>query len=549
MEEEELEELAQQPIPPQAEHVPSVGPPLQHGRDGALDDANHDLAGRSPGAPLTNEQLAHAALLEQMAHGGAYRGDTTGNAAVPEEEGQADLNPMLIQNGYHPNPEVIHGADGLDMVVYRPMPGHNVAPVVAFRGSQEARDWRGDTDVDQVGDAQYESNREMIDRTMSELSSSYPNNRPEVTGHSLGGAIAQRTAADHAEQTGHITTFQAPGIRAEQVEQIEAYNRAHPDAPLTADHFRAEGDVVPYAGEGHAPGSVHITDIAPPEAGVLEAIPGPIGAAANTADRAGRGHTAYIATPYALQTEEGRRALPGISRDPDDYYVRGGLQTEAVDESPYDPGRFAAETARRIVGAHIQLADESGATDAARDIGNQSVDNMDRGMAAGNRNVDRAQAGVDVVNNVANAAVDDVQNRVTNASDDAHSRVNQVQNTVETVNSIGQNTTDAVQREVNNNVRDLVGDRAANVLTANANTAVDGAQELTRRGVSQANAVVDVGQQVARGTEHVVEGVVDAGQESVRSVVHTGQNVVNGGQQVARQGQQAVHDAWNWLTE
>jgi pimeloyl-ACP methyl ester carboxylesterase len=558
MEEEELEQIIERPAGPHEQEAQSVRRPEGHDRAGALDDANDDMMGHAPGAALTREQLARAAVREQMAHGGAYRGEEQGdNVALPHEEGATNLNPMLRANGFQENPTLIRGNDGLEMVVYHPEPGSGNAPVIAFRGSQEPIDWVGDTDADQVGDAQYESNRALIDRTMSDLASQYPDQpRPELTGHSLGGAIAQRVAADHLDQAGHITTFQAPGITADQVERIEAYNREHPDSPITADHFRAEGDVVPLAGEGHAPGTVHTTAVDPDETPYGTAVggmlAGPGGAIAGTLGvNAAQAHRAYIATPYALQTEEGRAALPHLLDEDgnvreevaDSFYVEGGLQSEEVDESPNDPGRFVAENLRQGVGVVVH-----GALDAAE----SGIEHMDETIDAQHRGIDRIQRGAIAANDMGDAAVDTAQDAVSTVNNATRTAVNRGQRAANNLENAAQAGTDSVQNDVNRNVSDVVGERAANLALAPANAVVDTAQAATHLSMSGANTVIDTAQRGAQVVENTANTVVDTAQNANRAVVRTGQAVVDRGQAAVRGVQQgaqdAVHGAWDWLT-
>jgi hypothetical protein len=558
VEEEALEQIIERPPGPHEHEAPSGRLPAAHDRAAPLDDANDDMMGHAPGTALTREQLARAAVREQMAHGGAYRGEETGdNVALPHEEGAADLNPMLRANGFQENPTLIRGNDGLEMVVYHPAPGSGNAPVIAFRGSQEAVDWVGDTDVDQVGDEQYESNRALIDQTMSELATQYPEQpRPELTGHSLGGAIAQRVAADHLDQAGHITTFQAPGITADQVERIEAYNREHPDTPIMADHFRAEGDVVPLAGEDHAPGTVHTTAVDPIETPIVGGLAGmaagPVaGVAGATLTNAAQAHRAYLATPYALQTEEGRAALPhlldgeGNVREDvaDSFYVEGGLESEEVDESPNDPGRFVTESLRRGAGVAVH-----GALDAAE----YGIRNMDATIEAEHRGIDRIQRGVLDANDMGDAAIDTVQDTVSNVNNATHTAVNRGQRAANNLENAAQAGTDSVQNNVNRAANDLVGERAANLALAPANAVVDTAQAATHLSVSGANTVIDTAQRGAQVAENAANTVVDTAQNANRAVVRAGQTVVDGGQAVVRNVQQGAqdvaHGAWDWLT-
>lgn len=261
-----------------------------------------------PSSNLSSADLAHAAVLEQMAHGATYDGGHTDGNVVSHDPGKTDRRAMLAGNGFDPEPRLITGKNGLQMVVYMPLPGSGAKPVVSFRGTEELADVRSDLNPDQVGADQYELNQELIDDTMKNVAEEF--GPVEVTGHSLGGALAQMAASHNPEVTGHITTFQAAGVDADDVARIEEHNRQRAEAglpPLTADHFRVAGDIVPVAGEGFAPGTIREMEIdaAPlhlPVVGDVDlGFTDPLSA-----------HTSHPVTAAAMATAEGRAALPGI---------------------------------------------------------------------------------------------------------------------------------------------------------------------------------------------------------------------------------------------
>jgi pimeloyl-ACP methyl ester carboxylesterase len=79
-----------------------------------------------------------------------------------------------------------------------------------------------------------------------------------VTGHSLGGALAQLTAAHFPDRVARVVTFNAPGIAAEEVKRFAAAK----DQPQVT-HHRELADIVSEAGEAHLPGSVYEHEVAP----------------------------------------------------------------------------------------------------------------------------------------------------------------------------------------------------------------------------------------------------------------------------------------------
>jgi Subtilase family/Domain of unknown function (DUF4114) len=83
-------------------------------------------------------------------------------------------------------------------------------PVLVFRGSHERIDWVDNTHPGGVGVGQYNAALRLgIDKWIKEQET-----KPDVVGHSLGGSLAQLTAADFSQSIGETVTFNAPGIRA-----------------------------------------------------------------------------------------------------------------------------------------------------------------------------------------------------------------------------------------------------------------------------------------------------------------------------------------------
>ena len=59
-------------------------------------------------------------------------------------------------------------------------------------------------------------------KAIDDLMKVAPGQKLEVTGHSLGGALAQKAAAEHAASIGAVTTFQAPGVDAADAAKFNA---------------------------------------------------------------------------------------------------------------------------------------------------------------------------------------------------------------------------------------------------------------------------------------------------------------------------------------
>ena len=111
-----------------------------------------------------------------------------------------------------------------------------------------------DLDPSGIGMYQFHPNRALIEAQIAAAAAHGP---IIAAGHSLGGALAQITAATFPDQVGGIVTFQAPGVSREMVQQLQNYNAEHPDRAITAAHHRVHGDPVAMGGQALMPGIIH----------------------------------------------------------------------------------------------------------------------------------------------------------------------------------------------------------------------------------------------------------------------------------------------------
>lgn len=122
---------------------------------------------------------------------------------------------------------------------------------LAFRGTEPRADKLGDvtTNADangRVGKSQYDAQRPAL----SQLCGSYGN--LQVTGHSLGGAQAQRFAVNCPVSVKEVVTFAAPAIGKDEAEIFAQM----PNRPRVT-HYVATHDIVSAAGgQNHIPGTV-----------------------------------------------------------------------------------------------------------------------------------------------------------------------------------------------------------------------------------------------------------------------------------------------------
>ncbi|HRC55692.1 MAG TPA: hypothetical protein PKU97_07200 [Kofleriaceae bacterium] len=201
-------------------------------------------AKQSEGAPLEEKPLeSFDVLVEQMAHGMAYNLDLT----------ERD-HKFLEVNGYRAA-GIFRGKREFVMRYFEPIQAGK-PPVVAFRGTVPTKipTLIADLDPGSIGGYQFGANINEIKGVMERAAGHGP---AVVTGHSLGGALAQLAASTFPDLVGSIITFQAPGVDRSVVEQLEKYNEENPDKAISSRHHRVAGDLVPLGGQALTPGSVH----------------------------------------------------------------------------------------------------------------------------------------------------------------------------------------------------------------------------------------------------------------------------------------------------
>ena len=193
-------------------------------------------------------------ILEQLAHSGAYGElDPRKLAAWGYREAGAANDPESGFRAvlYMPTAEALEGSTEQAQVI-RAIHGGQPPPVLAFRGTAEDRGIRDDMSKDSVGSYQFASNEGRIADILT-----FARGRVIVSGHSLGGALAQLTATHFPSQVSRVVTFQAPAIAKAETDRLKTYNRnAKPEDRVRSTHHRASGDVVHLAGERLTEGDV-----------------------------------------------------------------------------------------------------------------------------------------------------------------------------------------------------------------------------------------------------------------------------------------------------
>lgn len=169
---------------------------------------------------------------------------------------------MLRSWGYDPeiteDNEVFDPESGLYVVRYDPLeegdPNYNpeAGSITSFAGTHSVEDLRVDFDRE-VGSLQYEEHQERI----QDLIHGGRGDNQRLTGHSLGGYLAQRAAVDATDQIDEVVTFQAGGLDHEHAEEFER-NRGD----IQVRHHSSDQDFVHLAGEQRLRGDTfhHHTD-------------------------------------------------------------------------------------------------------------------------------------------------------------------------------------------------------------------------------------------------------------------------------------------------
>ncbi len=214
--------------------------------------------------------LTWHAFLEQVAYGVAYAQEDDISDAKGGGE-QTNMKALVKAAGFQPGP-LIRGRWGLQFRSLNPMPNAiRQMHIVTFRGTEGVKmPWQSPTDpatregmVDTwIGDMtrmgagypQYLTNKALIERNLG------ANKHSAVTGHSLGGGLAQIALAMRPDLVSECVTFNAPGIKKEDAAALK-------DKQVPTTHYRTTFDIVPTGNSKAAPGTIYTFDRLTPARG------------------------------------------------------------------------------------------------------------------------------------------------------------------------------------------------------------------------------------------------------------------------------------------
>lgn len=228
--------------------------------------AHREELGIPAEAPI--EDFFYEFLAKTLATQDLSRQDPNDPTLSTEDRERILARQQLLESwGYEgtisPDQEIYDPKTGLYAVRFDPLEGEagdGKRSVLAFRGTEAIEGEEtslnnplgifNDVLADlgpSVGSRQYDANAEAI-RALMESGT----DQSVLVGHSLGGYLAQRVAAENADLTDSVVTFQAGGIDEADAEQFE---RANEDGRIDVRHHQTNWDVVQMAGEQRLDGT------------------------------------------------------------------------------------------------------------------------------------------------------------------------------------------------------------------------------------------------------------------------------------------------------
>lgn len=146
-------------------------------------------------------------------------------------------------------------------------------PILAFRGTDGLTDDRTLVDPNGIGLLQINGNRQDLADWLQDARQR-SGQLVDLVGHSLGGALAQQTAALFPSSFNRLVTFNSPGIEQSTVNQfLSVVNLPVNGVDSRITHFIVNGDLVTLNGEAFLPGNVFLQSLFDPDLNPLVAVP------------------------------------------------------------------------------------------------------------------------------------------------------------------------------------------------------------------------------------------------------------------------------------
>ena len=126
-------------------------------------------------------------------------------------------------------------------------------PILVLGGSGKAIDDIANNHPKGIGFKQFIENRDAIAAWLFDITQA-TGQKPNIVGHSLGGALSQIVATELIDWVGEVVTFSSPGISREIATQFVQNGGAN----LSVTHYIIDGDIVSLAGEAFVSGTAII---------------------------------------------------------------------------------------------------------------------------------------------------------------------------------------------------------------------------------------------------------------------------------------------------
>lgn len=261
---------------------------------------------------------------EYIAHHLAYQGE---DYIRTNETAREVLGKMGFQTDTYGFKEGTKGFQALLL-----FPAGEGIPVLAIRGTNDFADVTTDLDVRAVGRSQFTKNESCITELLA-----MAGGKVAVTGHSLGGAMAQHVAANYTSQVSEVTTFQSPGVDLLTKDKYkENLDQLAPEEHPDITHHIANNDFVDKAGDFNLKGDYYKHK--------LKGFIGPFTA-----------HTSYL---FGTDQFEEERAAVGLDKETFESHIGKEIFEQNPNDTnvshhekyPHPLGRLGSEILRRGAG-------------------------------------------------------------------------------------------------------------------------------------------------------------------------------------------------------